>query len=86
MLCLCFSFNAYVRAPPPLELQTPGDQDSNQVFFFNASSGAITSASTGIAPGQCLSATGGATGGYLYTRDAAGAVWVLENHNGAEGA
>lgn len=74
------------RRGPDVEMgtcKTPGDQDSNQQWLYNAATQQLTSLSSG-AYGLCLAAAPGPAGGQLATVDSEGNTWCLTG-SGAEG-
>lgn len=59
----------------------PGNNDANQQWTWNTTSGQLSAAST---PGMCLRAASGALSTPLYSFDEAGTAWCLESQGGGE--
>jgi len=55
----------------------PGQSDGNQVFYYDAATGVITSEDNQLPKNYCLAAAGGPGGGTLSTKDAAGNEWCI---------
>jgi len=66
------------------DCKAPGDQDSNQMWKWNATGATITTQAASNEYGWCLTATAGPPGGQLYTYDSNGVEWCL-NGGGEEG-